>query len=735
MSVRLAILSLFLPSGALGQAALSDSTHTLDEIVISANKMPELRTKVSQQVHVIPHTQIVSSNPQTTADLIASTGTVAVQKSQQGGGSPQIRGFEASRVLLVIDGVRMNNLIYRAGHLQNVITVDNNVLERAEILFGPSSTVYGSDALGGVIHLTTKDPVLSPQGNPTFSGNTMLRYGTVNNEKTAHVDFNIAKGNFASLSSITVSDFDDLKMGKKINPAYGESFGLRRYYTARSDDNSSDVLVPNSNPHIQKFSGYSQYDILQKLLFAPGEQAVHELNLQFSTSSRIPRYDRLTDPEGTGLRNAEWYYGPQERFMAAYDVTVTNVGRMADVLNTTLSYQKINESRHTRRFNAIERRSQIEDVDVWALIADFQKSWTTHKIRYGLDAQFSQVNSRAFATNVVNNERARAATRYPDGQNYIHHYALYITHTADVNDRFNLSSGARIGLSRLKAEFNDKTFFDFPFDEVNQTNRYASGSMGMVFRPKEDWKFSLMGSTGFRVPNIDDLGKVFDTRAGESLIVPNPGIRPEKTINFDLSLSRIFAERVRWENTLFYTFLFDAIIQDDFTFNGQSEINFEGRRTRVIANQNKRAAFITGITSVLHGDLSDQFSVDASFTYTRGRIKAASGQTPLDHIPPAFGRVGLEYHPKKISAEMFVNFSGWKRIEDYLLNSEDNEVYATPLGTPAWYTINLRLAYQLTSAIRFQAGIDNALDLQYRTFSSGINAPGRNIFLVVRLAI
>ncbi|NJN34367.1 MAG: TonB-dependent receptor plug domain-containing protein [Saprospiraceae bacterium] len=79
-----------------------------------------------------------------------------------------MRGFEASRVLLVVDGVRMNNLIYRSGHLQNAITVDQNMLDRVEVLFGTASTVYGSDALGGVVHFFTKKPLLNAQKRQRF---------------------------------------------------------------------------------------------------------------------------------------------------------------------------------------------------------------------------------------------------------------------------------------------------------------------------------------------------------------------------------------------------------------------------------------------------------------------------------------------------------------------------------------------------------------------------------------
>jgi hemoglobin/transferrin/lactoferrin receptor protein len=709
----------------------SDSTVLLGELVISANKIPEVKMKVSQQVRILTAREIQNLNVQTTADLLSNSGVITMQKSQQGGGSPQLRGFEASRVVLVVDGVRMNNLIYRSGHLQNIITLDNNSLERAEILLGPSSTVYGSDALGGVIHLRTKNVVLTESDKTQFNGGAFFRYGTVNNEKTSHVDVNIGGKQLGSFTSFTYSDFGDLRMGKKINPAYGEEFGIRYNYVERSQDNTGDVLVPNNEKYIQKFSGYSQYDLVQKFLFRQSEAINHSLNVQFSNSSNIPRYDRLTDPEGTGLRSAEWFYGPQRRLMTAYSLTAKLDNKFADLFTATLSYQDLKESRHDRRFNNDNRRNQIEKVDVWGLTLDLNNTWGNHNTRFGFDGQLNQVNSTAYRNNVETGEITGTSTRYPDGGGSMNFYALYITDTYDINSFWTLNTGVRAGLANLKAEFVDKTFFPFPFDKVDQTNSYLSGNAGIIYRPSS-WKFSLMTSTGYRVPNIDDLGKVFDTSAGESVIVPNPDVKPEKTVNFDLSVGKFFGDRIHWETTGFYTSFFDAIVVDEFTFNGQSVIEFDGQPTQVLANQNKRRAFITGFSSVLHATLSNEFSADASYNFTYGRIRNDGGDQPLDHIPPVHGRISLKYSKEKFRSELFSNFNGWKRIEDYFLNAEDNEVYATPRGMPSWYTLNVRLGYAFTKNFILQAGADNILDLQYRTFASGINAPGRNFFATAR---
>jgi hemoglobin/transferrin/lactoferrin receptor protein len=724
---------------AVAQNIDTAKTSYLDEVIVSANKIPEQRRTVAQQVNVINTETIRNLNAQTAADLLQNTGVVAMQRSQQGGGSPILRGFEASRVLLVVDGVRMNNLIYRAGHLQNVITIDNSMLDRAEVLFGPSSTVYGSDALGGVVHFYTRDPKLSANGK-LVNGNAFIRYGSVNEEKTGHVDVNLGGKKVASLTSFTISDFGDLKMGEKTNGALDEQFGVRPQYSKRAADNQSDVLVDNNDPFVQVNSGYKQWDFLQKFLFKQTDDISHTLNFQYSTSTDIPRYDRLTDAGsgGVGLRFAEWYYGPQERLMGSYKLQVNKVGSLADNITTTISYQAIEESRHDRRFNNNNRNDRVENVEVWGLTLNFTKSFGKNNLRYGVDGQFNSLASVASKTDVVTKAVTPQSTRYPDGDNTMNVMALYATHTLLLSDLLTLTDGLRVGTSSLKSTFGDKSFFDFPFDYIEQNPTFASGNLGLIFTPNS-WKFSLLGNTGYRVPNVDDLAKVFETVAGNAtttgtLVVPNPDLKPEKTINGDFGVTKFFGDKVRAEATIFATSIFDAIVTLPTAFNGQSTITYDGFPADVVSSQNAQKAYIYGYSASLKANASDHLSFTASYNYTRGRVKADSKETLLDHIAPAFGRIGVQYTTTKFVSELFSNFNGWKRLENYSVSGEDNLQYATAKGMPAWYTINLRASYQINPTFGFQAGADNLLDLQYRQFASGINSPGRNVFATIRVS-
>jgi hemoglobin/transferrin/lactoferrin receptor protein len=706
------------------------STKELEEFVFSANSVAEKRANVAQQIETLTAKQIANSQSQTTADLIASTGQVAVQRSQQGGGSPVIRGFEASRIVLVVDGIRMNNIIYRSGHLQNILTVDNSQLDRVEILFGPASTTYGSDALGGAICFYTKRPLLSlSKESKRIKANSFYRYSAVNNESTGHFDFNIGGEKWASLSSFTYSKFDDLRAGSNPNPFYKTSYGERPSFATRIQ--GRDSVQQNPDRFLQVQSGYSQYDLMQKLLYQQNEFLNHQLTIQYSNSSDIPRYDRLSEHEGKSLRFAEWYYGPQMRLLTAYDLTRKRDSSYFQLVHLNLNFQNLEESRVTRKFASPYLDKRTENVNIVGANFNVQRKSLNQEIRLGIDLQYNTLKSTAKRNDIEADAIAKLDTRYPDGANVLYSVGIYFSHSWQFAKRFLLTDAVRVGYSSLTSTFSDTSFFPFPFKDAKQNNPVYSGSLGLINAANDKLKISLLASSGYRVPNVDDLAKVFESAAGK-VIVPNITLKPEKTISTELGLSYNFRNNNTWQNTVYYTRFFDAIVNDIATYNGQDSIFYNGTLSAVYSNQNKRRAYIYGFSSVLTTQINSHFALNTTLTYTYGRIKTDSIDVPLDHIPPLIGRLSISYENKNFAASFFVNYNAWKKIKDYKLNGEDNEQYATPEGMPAWFTANFRVSYKFIKYLSIQAGIDNILDTQYRTFASGINAPGRNVFAALR---
>lgn len=735
-------MSYFEVAAAKWIVSLPEKSFYTNEVVVSASKFEEKRDDVAQQIQVIGQTDLRFMNQQTTGDVLNQSGNVMVQKSQQGGGSPIIRGFEANKVLIVVDGVRMNNAIYRGGHLQDVITLDNSIMEKMEVVFGPGSVVYGSDALGGVMHFYTRNPEFSRDTIAHIKGNAFVRHGTSNQELTGHADVNIGGKKFSSLSSITFSSFDDLRQGNVRSPYQLGDWG-RTEYVARIE--GKDSIVNNSNPNVQVGSGYKQFDFIQKLSYKQANDITHILNMQYSTSSDVPRYDRLTQYRNGALRFAEWYYGPQERLLTSYNLNFSRSNKVFDHARFILSYQDIQQSRNSRLRGKTTLESQVEDVSIIAANLDFEKVLREHEIRYGAEFTYNDVQSAATARNIETDSTWKISTRYPDGGSSMQSAAAYITHTWEVARWLIISEGARLSNVQLNANFNDTTFFPFPFKTIQQNNTALNGNVSFVFKPGADWKISLLGSTGFRAPNVDDLSKVFETAGAirdpntlelleyGNLIIPNPNLKPEYTYNADFGIAKTIHKKVTIEGTTYYTLYKNAITTGRGMLNGESTVLFNGDSAIVSTSLNAANAFIYGFSGQFTAQLNNIFDISSSINYTYGRIKDGDkAETPLDHIPPVFGRTGLSMQLNKFRGELWTMYNGWKRIGDYRLGAEDNESNATAEGMPAWYTLNIRGTYQISNLLSVQLALENILDQNYRQFASNISASGRNLMVTLK---
>ncbi|NOT38628.1 MAG: TonB-dependent receptor [Saprospiraceae bacterium] len=705
-------------------------TQNLDEIIFSASKQEEKKSEQAQSVKLILSKEIQFLNPQNTADMLSNSGSVFVQKSQQGGGSPSIRGFEASRVLIVIDGIRMNNAIYRSGHLQDVLTIDPNLLERTEILFGPSSTMYGSDALGGVMHFYTRKPKFIEETSKQFQAQAYTRWSSANNESTSHVNINIGRKKWASLSGITYSLFDDLRAGKNRNPFYDSTF-LRREYVQRID--GIDSLIANDNFSKQVFSGYKQLDLFQKISYRQNRFVTHIFNIQYSTSSDIPRYDRLTEYSNGALRFAEWNYGPQKRLLAALQSEIHSV-KLFDNMNVSLSYQDINQERVSRRYRNENRFTQQENVKVFAINLDAQKKINAvNRIGYGLEIVHNKVSSNAKSKNINTDQISSAATRYPDGGSMMNNYAAYLNHHWTINSKIRIHEGLRYNFSNLHSRFVNKSFFPFPFNEIKQNNKAITGNLGFVYDIRSSLRFSVLVASGFRTPNVDDLTKIFESSKG-ILIVANADLKPEYTFNIEAGIDLKISENHSISFQTWNTNLFNAMVLKNYKYNGLDSIDYDGVKSQIQAMQNVDKGRIQGVSANYKIKLTANYILSSSLTYTVGKYKNVINDTliPLDHISPLFGRISMMYIFPKYQLEIYSLYNGWKRLHDYSPSGEDNLQYATSQGTPSWMTLNMKGSYNLNSYVSIQAGIENMLDKHYRFFASGISAPGRNVYLTLR---
>ena len=725
----------------------------LEEVIISATNFSEKKKNIAQKIDMISAKTIALTNAQNTGDLLINTGKIFVQKSQQGGSSPVIRGFEASRVLLVIDGVRMNNAIYRSGHLQNIITTDQNTLSRVEVMYGPSSAIYGSDALGGAVHLITKGPVLSATNNLLVTGSGFARYSSANTEKTVHADASIGGKKFAWFQAYNYSDFGDMKMGNQYADKYPD-FGRRTKYVDHI--NGVDSVVNNPDDRVQKFSGYRQWDITQKLLYKPNSKMSHLLNFQLSNSTDIPRYDRLQDIRNGNLRYAEWFYGPQKRLLGAYELNISDMGFLND-LKANINYQDIEESRQTRDYRRYDRfDSRIEKVKVWGATISGRKLMGNNELTGGLDLQLNDVKSTAGRTNQLSGEKSALDSRYPDGKNTMNSFGLFLQHVYKFNDqKFVLNDGIRLQSIHLNSNIVNNSFFNLPQTSITQNNLAVTGNIGLVYFAGKTTVLKTNLSSGFRAPNIDDLAKVFESStAAKQVVIPNGDLKPEYTYNIDLSISQTIANKVIVEATGFYTWFRNAIVKAPFRLNGQDSIMYNGINSQVLASQNVNKANLYGFSIGLTADIISHLSFTSTLSYTKGeylvdRSKTSSiyekqpdgtyaivsrnvSKRPLDHIPPIIGRSGITFKNKLVNTELYFLYNGWKKLDRYNTDGEDNAQYATPDGMPSWFTANWRATVSAGKKVEVQLGVENILDKNYRYFASGFSAAGRNFIVALR---
>jgi len=707
---------------------MSENINTFEEVVISASKFEEKKKDVVQKIQVMRASELQKMNQSSMADVIANSGNVMVQKSQLGGGSPIIRGFETNKVLMVVDGIRMNNAIYRGGHLQNILTMDNSIMDRIEIVFGPGSVVYGSDALGGVMSFTTKDPLLSTTDKTLIKANAFTRYMSAVSGYAAHADVSVGGKKFGSLTSFTYSNYGDLRQGANREPFVG-NFGSRPWYVERI--NGIDSTIVNADTNLQVGSAYSQYDLLQKFIFKQSNFVKHTINFQFSNSSEIDRYDRLVQTSAGKPKFAEWYYGPQKRLMTSYTLQLSKSNRFYDYARFILGYQQIEESRIDRRYGKDERNHRIENLDIVTMNLDFAKKIGKQEIRYGAEGWYNKVNSTAFQRNIVTNLDTALDTRYASGGATMQSIAIYATHTWEINEKLILNDGLRFSNVGLSAKFTDTTFFKFPFSEANQKNNAVNGNLGLIYMPSSESRITAVVSSGFRAPNVDDLSKVFETTAG-NLVIPNDNLKPEYTYNGEIGISHRIGGWLTLQATGYYTLFRNALTIGNATYNGQDSVLYDGIMSKVVSTTNANKAYLYGLELSMNARLNDHFSAYGTYNYTHANIVTDSIAIPLDHIPPVFGKLGIQINENKFRADLFVNYSGWKRIEDYNPFGEDNQAYALPQGMPSWYTINARLTYQFNKYFGAQVACENILDQNYRVFASNISAPGRNFIITLR---
>lgn len=699
----------------------------LNELVISASKWEEKTSEIPNKIEIIKRKDILFSNPETSATMLEMGGEVYVQRSQLGGGSPMLRGFAANKILFVLDGVRMNNAIYRSGNLQNVLQADVNSVEQAEVIFGPGTNIYGSDALGGVIDIHMMQPEFTKGEKWTTTGHGLARFSSASFERTIHADINTSNEKWAFLAMFTYSGFNDLKMGNT-----GNDYLKRPEYVERN--NGQDSIYQNDNQNEQKFSGYDQMNFIAKLSHKFSKDVSWKYNLYLTTTPDVPRYDRLIEYKDDVLKYAEWNYSPQQWVMNSLELDFNRKTKAYDNAIFTFAYQNVKEGRNDRKYRDNWLRKREENVNILSLNGDFDKKFNSNNtLFYGFEFAYNDVQSSGIKQNIISQEEIATPSRYPSGGSKYSQSGAYLSYKRNFNSfPATFQVGARYSYVTLSSKFNDTTSYNLPYDKISLNNGALTASTGIVYRPG-NWQLTLNLSSGFRAPNLDDVAKIFDSEPG-NVVVPNENLKPEYLYNIEFGVLKKIQYNASIQFTAFYSYLLDAMVRRDFTINGQDSIMYDGEMSKVQAVVNAGYATIYGGNLMFSIKISNHFGFKTALTYIKGVDDEGYG---LRHAPPLYGNSSLVYEYNKIKMEInsyynasvaYADLALTERAKPHLYATDDN---GNPYS-PSWWTLNYRLSYAFSNKFIANFAVENILNKRFMSYSSGIAAPGRNIILSFR---
>jgi hemoglobin/transferrin/lactoferrin receptor protein len=676
--------------------SITPENHYLENVEIIESKSVDFK---NQLTHLkLSEAEMLAAQSSQTSDLLEKTMGISVQNSQNGGGSPNLRGMEANRLLIVVDGIPLNNTIFRGGHLQSTATINPIFLQDAEVLFGPASVAYGNGAMGGAILFNTKRP------NNESSTQFIQQFESSSNAVFTSIISNYKLKNSANISGFSIKHYGDLKMGGKRNHGF-KNWG-------------NEPIITEGN--IQKGTAYQQADFFHKTLFKLNNSNFLLFNSQFSTSSNINRFDKLNDIKEEAQKYKYWYYGPQKRFFQSVRLKNYFNNFASDEAVFTAAYQDIEESRHKQKNGDELLNNRTESLQIIDFKTDFLKQFNHFKLNYGFDSRFQKLNSTANLSN--KNKLFYNTSRYPDGGTTVLNNALYLQANIKLSEKLSLLAGSRYSLNSLSAKFIDTNTIHLPFKEIQVENKSLSNSLQFVYNLNPNVELNAAISNGFRNPNTDDIGKVF-SKNDIDVVIPNNQLSPEKSINIETGIRLKIRDMLNLQIQVFQTQITDAIERREASLNGSDSINYDGEMMKVMMNTNIGSASISGINFAYQLKINEHISHNTIVNFLKGETTEG---IPLAHIPPAniISILNYDYHDNYFSFS--VHYNALKKASNYDLAGVDNLEEATSTGTPSWYTLNVNYRTIIDNNLTLIVGINNFLDSHYKTFGSGISASGRN---------
>ena len=656
-------------------SAQTDSTKVIriQEVVITSQRNPQQQVDIPYSVNSISRKEMDKFSPRTTPDALMNTNGVFVQKTNHGGGSPFIRGLTGNQTLLLIDGIRLNNSIYRYGPNQYLNTVDPFSIDKIEVAKGTGSVQYGSDAMGGVLQMFTKEPVLYKEGQE-WHGNVLGKYMTGDMEKTGRGELQYSSQKLAAFVGGTYRDFGDLIGGK--------------------------------NTGKQSPSGYNEYAFDTKIAFAVKDNIQLTFANQFFRQENVPIYHKVV-LENYLLNE----FDQQQRMLTYARMNIQGHQKLFNQVKLIASWQQGIEGRNFQKNGSSLLTKERDEINTLGFTADINSrlsnKWTVNS---GIEIYHDQVGStKNEITDSGSGLIVEKRGLYPDDSKY-NNYSIYSLHHLDLG-KWIIDGGIRFNAFQIN--ISDATLGNV---EISPEAIVFNAAAMYNFNPTHHVYTTF--SSGFRAPNIDDMGTlgIVDFRYE----IPAYDLSPEKSKNYELGY-KLSLPKFYGTIAAYYMNLNQLI----------TRVKIEGQFTdgyQVYKKENMEEAYIKGLEAAANWKFNSAWEFSGGISYTYGQ--SITKEEPLRRIPPLNGRLAGTYSFLKFFTTAELLFAD-KQDRLALGDKSDNRIPTG--GTPGWQVVNLYAGYQL-SPVKFNVGLQNLFNEDYRTHGSGINGIGRSAFLSINYA-
>ena len=654
--------------------ARADDDERLEEVQVTASRGGRPAGDISEAVTVVDGEAAGRGQIQLVTDALRSQTGVFVQQTTAGQGTAIVRGLKGSEVLHLVDGMRLNNALFRNAPNQYMALVDPFLIERVEVVRGPLSTLYGSDAMGGVLQVVTERPFLGG-GDWRSEGRLLARYDSATLGRIGHAGFAAGAGSVGVGGSVSYQDHDDVR-------ADGRRAQAPTDYLSRAAS-----VFAHWRPENGHEWGFSA---------------------QFLEQPSTPRYDELVPGFGqTEPASDVFLFEPNSRLFLHAEHRSSGWAPWLDELEVHLGMQRMVDNRRTRDFGATdERREQNSSRMVGLTVRGTALPRGAHALTYGIDVYHDEVRSARQAVDIVDGGSRTVRSRFPDGSK-IFNADLYVEDEITVSPDFDLSLGARLSRSEVDLA-GDDTRPDTAIDNTDVT-----GSIGARYQLTDAITVMANVGRGFRAPNIFDLGTL-GARPGNRFNIANPDLGPETVWTVDSGI------RFANGNTQAELFVWYSDYQDKITSVSTGEIDGSGRD--IVQSRNADTVTLRGAEAAVRHLLNDRFEVDVAVNYTWGETD------PADRIPPLNGRAALRYSADRWWLESELAFAA---EQDRLSARDVRDPRINPDGTAGWGTLNLRAGADLTSWLSVTGAVNNVADKAYREHGSGLDARGRSVTLTL----